>query len=130
MPLLFGDDIDCGPDGLSPTFELVSERDALVQAILHRFQTQRGSLIDDKDYGLEVQAWVGKRVDTTQLWAWQQALEGEARKDQRVLSARARLTFDTISQLLSFTLAVETAEGPFTLTVAVSELSVDLLAVS
>jgi len=130
MPPLFGDDIDCGPDGLSPTFELVSGRRALVQAIMRRFQTPRDSLIDDPDYGIEVQAWVGRRSDTAQRWAWQKALEGEVLKEERVQSAKARLTFDTISQRLSFTLAVETAEGPFTLTVAVSELSVDLLAVS
>lgn len=126
----FGTDIDCGPDGLSPTFDLVSGRQALVQAVLHRYQTQRGSLVDDRNYGLDVRAWVGKRADSVQRLAWQGQLEAEARKDERILGAQARLTFDTTTGFLRFTLAVETTEGPFTLTVAVTELTVDLLAVS
>lgn len=126
----FGTDIDCGPDGLSPTFDLVSGRDALVQAILHRFQTQRGSLVDDANYGLDVTAWVGKKAGTTQRLAWEQALESEARKDERVLSARARLTFDTQTGFFRFILAVTTADGPFSLTLAVTDVSVELLAVS
>jgi len=130
MPF-FGDDIDCGPDGLSPTFELVSERDALVQALMHRFQTPRGSLVDDGNYGLEVQAWVGTRVSSTaQLMAWRQALVNEAQKDERVLSAKAQMTFEGQAQRLTFALAIDTATGPFTLTVAVTELSVDLLSVT
>lgn len=126
----FGTDIDCGPDGLSPTFDLVSGREALVQAVLRRYQTRRGTLVDDPNYGLDVRAWIGKRLSSTQIFAWQQELASEAAKDERVISARARLTFDTTSEFFRFTLAVETAEGPFTLTVAVTELTVDLLAVS
>ena len=128
MTTIFGDDITCDPeDGIPATFELVSGRAALVQAILRRFQTRRGTLVDDPDYGLDLTDWVGKRTDTAQLLAWQQALQAEARKDQRVRSARARLT--TPSGVLRFTLALETAEGPFSLTVQVSEVSVDLLSV-
>ncbi len=126
---IFGDDIACDPEtGIPATFELVSGRAALVQAILRRFQTRRGTLVDDPDYGLDLTDWVGKRTDTAQLLAWQQALQAEARKDQRVRSARARLT-TLPSGVLRFTLALETAEGPFSLTVQVSEVSVDLLSV-
>lgn len=126
---IFGDDIACDPEtGIPATFELVSGRTTLVQAILRRFQTRRGTLVDDPDYGLDLTDWVGKRTDTAQLLAWQQALQAEARKDQRVRSARARLT-TLPSGVLRFTLALETSEGPFSLTVQVSEVSVDLLSV-
>lgn len=126
----FGTDIDCGPDGLSPTFDLVDGRTALIQAILRRFQTQRGSLVDDTSYGIDLTSWVAKKADTAQRFAWQQQLESEASKDERVVRARARLTFDTTTGFFRFTLAVETADGPFTLTASVSDVSVDLLAVS
>jgi len=127
--MIFGDDIACDPEeGIPATFDMVSERTALVQAIVRRFQTARGSLVDDPDYGFDLTGWVGKGADTAQLFAWQQALQAEARKDQRVRSARARLS-TTPSGGLRFTLALETAEGPFSLTVEVSEVSVQLLSV-
>lgn len=126
---IFGDDIACDPEeGIPATFEMVSERTALVQAIVRRFQTRRGTLVDDPDYGLDLTGWVGKRTDQPQLFAWQQALQAEARKDQRVRSARARM-ITTPSGGLRFTLTLETAEGPFSLTLEVSEVSVDLLSV-
>lgn len=126
----FGIDIDCGPDGLSPTFDLVEGRAALVQAILRRFQTQRGSLVDDPNYGIDLTSWVAKKADSAQRFAWQQQLESEASKDERVVRARARLTFDTTTGFFRFTLTVSTADGPFTMTASVSDVSVDLLAVS
>lgn len=126
----FGEDVFCDGDGVPPTFELVSGPTVLVQALLRRFQTERGTLIDDENYGLNVQSWVGKRTDTAQIFAWQQSLVNEAQKDQRVQKARARIVTDPVSQKLFFTLTVETAEGPFTLTVAVSAVSVELLSVN
>jgi hypothetical protein len=126
----FGTDLDCGVEGLSAQFELVSGRTALVQALLHRFQTERGTLVDDRDYGLDTTAWVGMRVTTPLLISWQQALANEAKKDERVLSAKASITFDAQASTLTFALAVTTAEGPFVMTVAVTALSVDLLSVT
>jgi hypothetical protein len=127
--MIFGDDIACDPqEGIPATFEMASERTALVQAIVRRFQTRRGTLVDDPDYGLDLTDWVGKRTDTAQLFAWQQALQGEALKDERIQSARARMTL-TPQGGLRFTLALGTALGPFVLTLQVGDLSVELLSV-
>jgi len=127
--MIFGDDIACDPEtGIPTTFEMATERTALVQAIVRRFQTRRGTLVDDPDYGLDVTDWVGKRTDTAQLFAWQQALQGEVLKDERIQSARARLTL-TPQGGLRFTLALATAQGPFLLTLQVSDLSIELLSV-
>jgi phage baseplate assembly protein W len=128
--MIFGDDIACDPEtGIPATFELVSERTALVQALVRRFQTARGSLVDDPDYGLDLTIWIGQRTDSAQLFAWQQALQAEARKEARVRSARARVTADRGTSTLTFTLALETAAGPFRLTIQASQASVDLLSV-
>lgn len=126
----FGTDIDCAPAGLDPLFGLVDGTTALAQAIFRRYETERGTLVDDPDYGLDVQSWIGTRVTTPQIFAWQQALANEARKDERVLRASARIAFDAATKTLRFSVACESAEGPFTLTVAVSDLSVELLSVT
>ncbi len=125
-----GSDIDCGPAGLDPLFGMVDGAVGLAQAIFRRFETERGSLVDDSNYGLDVTAWVGTRVTPPQLFAWQQALANEAKKDERVYAVRARITFDPRTNALSFSLVIESAEGPFTMTVAVSDLSVELLSVT
>ena len=124
-----GVDIACGDD-LDPLFGLVSERDCLIQAILHRFRTQRGTLIDDLNYGLLVAAWQNDAMTPARAFALQTGIAAEALKDERVLSASASTSFDLASNKLKFALSVEDLDGPFTLTIIADALSVELLAVT
>lgn len=74
----YGSDIGCGPAGIDERFSLVEGRQALIEAILGRYETPREGLLDDPSYGLGVTAWVGKRANSAQLLAWGQALASEA----------------------------------------------------
>lgn len=127
----YGLDIACDPlTGISPLFDLVDGRAQLIQAILRRYETPRGGLLDDPQYGLGVFSWVGKRTDAAQLLAWGQALGAEARKDERVRSARGRIALDAATERLTFSVAIEPIEGEaFALTAAISDVSVELLSV-
>lgn len=125
----YGIDIGCGPDGISPLFDQVSGRQCLIEAILHRYETSRGGLVDDPNYGLGVKEWVGKRSNAAQRMAWEQALGAEARKDARVRSARATVTLD--GERLIFSVQIEPIEGEaFALTAQVGDVSVELLGVT
>jgi phage baseplate assembly protein W len=133
----FGTDFDFsvpGPDGLpglSPTFDLVSGRDLLIQSILHRYQTPRGSLVDDPNYGFDVQAWLNESLTNTRLYALQSGLAAEALKDERVLSAAASVTYDGSTKSITYALAITPSASPaFTLTIAVTSLTLELLSVS
>jgi hypothetical protein len=125
----YGIDVGCGPDGISPLFDIVDGRQCLVEAIMHRYETPRGGLADDPNYGLGVKEWVGKRTNAAQLMAWGQALGAEARKDPRVRSARGSIALD--GERLVFSVQIEPIDGEaFALTAAISDVSVELLSVT
>ena len=129
-PNHYGTDIGCGPAGIDETFSLVEGRQALIEAIVGRLETPRGGLLDDPTYGLGVTAWVGKRADDAQIFAWEQALASEARKDDRVRQAKASLT-PTAGGKLRFVLAISPLDGPdFALTGQISDLALEILTVT
>jgi hypothetical protein len=128
----FGTDIDCDPlEGLSPTFELVSGRTAYVQSILRRLETPRGALDDAPADGLDLRAWLNREMDSVARFALEQGICTEARKDERTLSAKARVTEIPASpagaRRLQIALGLSTAQGPFRLTIGVDQLRVELL---
>lgn len=127
----FGSDIGCGPAGIDERFSLVEGRQALIEAILGRYETPRDGLLDDPSYGLGVTAWVGKRADAAQLIAWGQALASEAKKDDRVRQAKAHLSVDAASHKLRFTVAITPLDGPaFSFTGLIGDLALELLTVT
>lgn len=129
-PNFYGTDIGCGPAGIDETFSLVEGRQALIEAIVGRLETPRGGLLDDPSYGLGVTAWVGKRADAAQLFAWGQALASEARKDDRVRQAKASLSTTPRGQL-RFVLAISPLDGPdFELTGLIGDLALEILTVT
>ena len=128
-PNNYGIDIGCGPAGIDESFSLVEGRQALIEAIAGRLETPRGGLLDDASYGLGVTAWVGKRTDAAQIFAWEQALASEARKDDRVRQAKASLR-PTPDGRLRFVLSITPLDGPaFDLTGMISDLALQILTV-
>lgn len=123
-----GTDIDFSSGDLDPLFGLVTGRPCLAQAIAHRLSTPRGSLLDDPNYGLDVRAKVGESWTPSSLFAFQAAIAAEAMKDERVLRATAAVTLE--GRTLTIQLALEDGDGPFQLTMAVSNLTVDILSVT
>lgn len=130
MPTDFGTDLSCGEDGLSPSFELVSGARCVAEAIYHRLSTQRGSLVDDAGYGLDVRAYLARPFTTTTAFALQSLIAAEVRRDERVQSVRARVSFDAGTHRLTIAVEGEAAEGPFALALSISDLSVELLSLS
>ena len=124
-----GIDVECDGD-LDPFFGLVSGRHALIEAIHHRYQTARGTLIDDNNYGINVAAWQNETATPARIFALQMALEGEALKDERIRQCAAAVTFTLATQTLTFSLSIVDDDGPFTLVLAATSLSVDILSVT
>lgn len=111
-----------GATDLYPDLRLSSGRQALAEALLRRYQTQRGALWYAPEYGLSLTRFVNAQTPVSAIG---QLVEREALKDERVLDARADVT--RVGVDLTISLTVTDDEGPFTLTIAANEVTVSLL---
>ncbi len=111
-----------GATDLYPDLRMSSGRQALAEAILRRFQTQRGALWYAPDYGLGLTRFVNASMAVSSIGS---AVEREALKDERVNNASALVTRNGVD--LSIELTIVDDEGPFTLTLAANETTVTLL---
>ena len=125
-----GSDVHAITD-LDASFRVVGGRLAHAQAIARRLGTPRGDLGrigDDPDYGTDLRAYVGADVGPRVVFEVQSSAEREALKDERTLSAVAVATFAGDALMVALRLA--DADGPFSLTLAVSDVTVSLLKVT
>lgn len=125
----YGIDVSTIPD-LSPAFALVSGRDALVQCLVRRLRTPRGSLPFHPDDGICLSDWLHEGVTQTSIWSLQAAVETELRKDERVQAVSCSAVFDAASGSLSVAIRVTPVTGrPFRMTASVSDFDFSLLSV-
>lgn len=121
----YGIDVAC-VDDIDPTFELVSGRKALVQALARRLATPRGGLFYDGTYGYDLRAVLNASVeDFGGVYAIAAAVEAECQKDERVATARASVNFNR--ETLTVAVAIEGSEGPFDLVLSVDAVNVEVL---
>lgn len=122
----FGLDI-ATPDAMDidPFFSLVDGYTALAQALARRITTPRGGLIDDPEYGHDVREFLNEVSPSPSAVAI--AVRNEWLRDERVLDARVQATFE--DETLSIVGRIETGDGPFTLTLAISAVTVETLRV-
>jgi hypothetical protein len=119
----FGTDILSMSD-LDPSFGTVTEYALLGQDLLHRFQTDEGSLFYDPTYGYDLTTLVGETVDSRMLFRESTRIAAEAEKDERVLRAVATVTYD--AGRFTVALTVMTADGPYAYLFTVAKLGVAL----
>jgi hypothetical protein len=86
-PWLYGRDLVCVTD-LTPTLEETdpTTTQSLAQDIYHRITTERGSLVDDPDFGEDVRGYLSSATTPRELFAIGGRLEAEILKDDRVRS--------------------------------------------
>lgn len=101
----------------------------VAQAVARRLMTPRGSLADDEDYGDDLRELVGGTIDLRfglgQITARAQR---EILKEQRVSACTVAGNYDATAKILTLNiLLVAAGVGPFTLTLAISAVSVTIL---
>lgn len=125
----FGSDVSTFPD-LDPTFSPITGRRAVGEAIARRLETPRGGgLFYNPAYGYDLRSAMNSAQSPSSLAAIAAAVENEAVQDERVSAATATVTLDNATNIMRVSLALETAEGPFALVLAISAVSVDVLKV-
>lgn len=123
-----GSDLSC-VDDCTPEMSEVSGRQCLVQAIARRYITARGRLIDDANYGYDLTQYVNDDLKPADIGRIQAGAEAEAKKDERVLEATAKITL-TVAGIMIVTIALTDAVGTFFLVLSVSEVTIQLLSVT
>jgi len=121
-----GSDFYC-IDDIDPALSIVSGNDCLGQALVRRISTPRLGLFYDPDYGIDARRYLGRAVRPN---VTSQAIESECMKDERLEDITVGVSFrsnDEPKDKLSITLKCTTDGGPFDLTVAIDDLTVELL---
>jgi phage baseplate assembly protein W len=123
----FGQAWSCVTDLTSPA-QMVSGFRVVAEAIARRWQTPRGGLIDDPNYGYDLSDYINDDLGPADLARIGQDAAAEAQKDDRVLNATVTLTL--IGSVLLAAGVFTTAQGPFRLVLSVSLVTVTLLEVA
>ena len=116
---------------LDPSMRLASGRTMLAQAIGRRITTRTGMLAwigESASYGLDVRDQVGSDTDARTAFALAASVQAEVLLDERVRACD--VTAVVVSGVLSLVLRLADADGPFRLTLAVSDVTIDLLRVT
>jgi phage baseplate assembly protein W len=121
----FGKGISCVPD-LGDFFVLKSGHALLGEALARRLSTPRGTLFYAPEYGRDVRIYLSETLTGDALARIAAEVEAEVERDERVTKASATVTAPTLEQL-QIALSLETGEGPFTLVLAVSAVTVEIL---
>ncbi len=122
-----GHDLSCVSD-LDLTGAVVSGRRLLLEACARRLITDRGTLIDDPNYGYNLTAWVNADIGPGDIDSIQSGINAECLKDERVIACSS--TVAVASSIMSVSIALVDGDGPFTLVLKVSDVTIELLTVS
>ena len=120
----YGTDL-AGVSDLEITLREIEGREALAHAIARRFQTPRGGLFYDADFGYDLRQFLSGAVPPE--GTIEAAAENEALKDERVLDVQIDVRFFTATKKMRVFIAVVDAEGPFDFVLDISDVTVELL---
>jgi hypothetical protein len=131
-PWLYGRDLVCADD-LTPTLEETDPTTtaSLAQDIYHRITTERGSLVDDPDFGEDVTGYLSTANTARALLSIAGRLEAEILKDDRVSTVVVELDGNTTQ--LDITIVVTPQDATlvsFRMVLAVTSAAALLLEVS
>jgi hypothetical protein len=131
-PWLYGRDLVC-VDDLTPTLEETDPTTtaSLAQDIYHRITTERGSLVDDPDFGEDVTGYLSTANTARALLSIAGRLEAEILKDDRVSTVVVELDGNTTQ--LDITIVVTPQDATlvsFRMVLAVTSAAALLLEVS
>jgi hypothetical protein len=132
MATEFGKDISCTTSLRTGRFSTGVR--LVAEAAFRRLITPRGMLAggeEEADYGLDLTELVGSAETDRDAAALPGRIESELKKDKRIESVTAEVTVSRNGPSTSLAVSIRgvTAEGPFTLQVAASDVTVELLGI-
>jgi hypothetical protein len=101
---------------------------AVGQAVVRRYITPRGGLIDDANYGFDLRGYVNHGTTQETITQLSGQIRAEAVKDERVSDAAAELSFDTRMMSVSLPLTLsDPAATPYDLVFFVTADGVQII---
>jgi hypothetical protein len=110
-----------------PSMRTVTGRALLVQSLLCRQTTPRGSVIDCPNDCINLVDYVSAGMTAAAISQLYGTIQNELRKDQRVFSATVTGSYSFQTSTLTLNEAIQSGYGPFSLVLAVSSVTVTLL---
>lgn len=101
----------------------------LAQWVVRCLQTPQGQLLDDPNYGYDLTQWLNQDVDITapQFAQLKSGIVKALLRDERILDVQVPSITLGPDGIMVVTILVSPASGPFTLVLAVSATTVQLL---
>lgn len=115
----FGSDLS-GVTDIDPTGRSVTGNMLVAEAVARRWSTPAGALIGDPNYGYDLNEKINEDMSDRDIAAMNAELEAQALLDERVATCTVSSTLAD-DGVLTVIGKLETALGPFTMTVSVSE---------
>jgi phage baseplate assembly protein W len=119
----FGTDLTALPE---LRFRLEEGLANLGEALVRRLITPRGGLFYDPTYGWDLRRYINEVLDEATEYEMKVLVEQELEKDPRVYRATVESVAKDLRRI-HLDVLVETAAGPFRLTLTVSDVSVEVL---
>lgn len=134
QPALYGRDLgvfwtDTGPDADSG-FTEVTGINVFAQSILCRLTTPFASVAGCPNDCLDVRSYLGAGIKNDDVQRIQSEVQTQVLRDERAQSCNVRASYDTVAKSLTLVIRITCAAGPFTMTLAVSAVTVELLNLS
>lgn len=130
MAIDYGRELSC-TDALNSARYVTGVR-VVAEAIYRRLITRRGELIGAPDYGLLLEDYLGSTTSAAEVARLPGLIKQECMKDSRVESVDVIIEETTEGAEREWTITIDcyTGAGPFSLKLAVSEVTTELLGIT
>ncbi len=125
----FGTAISCVND-IASDGRMVTGFRVVAEAIARRWITPRGRLVAYPNYGFDLTQYINADMSAKDIAALRAAAAAEAEKEETVDRCVVAAVLDTLTGVMTITAKVDTTKGPFTLVVAASAVTLDLLSIT
>lgn len=112
---------------LDPMFSLVSGRAALIQSIVNMFESNPEVDTETDDFGKDLSELLGESMSPSEIGDEVNRIEQKCLSDERVSVAEARIDLNHSTGSAHITIRIIDDEGPFSLVLNVTEVSVQVL---
>lgn len=129
-PFGYGTDLRCRTD-LTESMEETDPNsvEGLADAIVRRLDTARGTLPDDRDYGIDLRSYLNRGTTAAEIIALASQIRGELERDDRLAAVQVTVRPAPDGSELGVDLAVTPVDprvGGFSLTLAVTSADIVL----
>jgi hypothetical protein len=102
-------------------------RAVLAERLVRRQTTPRGSVIDAPNECFDIREWLSKEFNDANMSKLRGTIKQELLNDVGVLTVDVVTTYDAAKRSFKVVESVVSSDGPFVLTLSVSQLSIDVL---